>query len=184
MSQLTPFQQLLNRLRVGDNSAAGQLYVEYAPHLRLVIKRRLVQRGLQWATEPDDVLDSVFRTLFCHGSLSPVENEQHLVQLLEQAVDRYTLRVLRKLTAGCRDFRRESHDLVVTAPPSHNPCEDGDLLGTAWDSLSAKERLICTLHRADYSWDEIGERLAMTAAAARKAFQRTEARVRERYCRA
>ena len=56
-------RSLLLRLRRGEQDAATQLYVRYAPRLRALVRARCSDR-LAGRLEPDDIVQSVFRRFF------------------------------------------------------------------------------------------------------------------------
>lgn len=53
----------LDRWRAGDQEAAGQLYARFAQRLWWLARRQIGER-LQRRVDPDDILQSVFRTFF------------------------------------------------------------------------------------------------------------------------
>lgn len=68
MSDETSFQDLMTRLRAGDDRAADLIFQQYARRLVGLARRRLTQ-DVQAKVDPEDVLQSVFRTFFVrHGA--------------------------------------------------------------------------------------------------------------------
>jgi RNA polymerase sigma-70 factor (ECF subfamily) len=57
------FQEMLTRLRAGDDTAADQIFHRFARRLVGLARRRLTY-DLQAKIDPEDVLQSVFRTFF------------------------------------------------------------------------------------------------------------------------
>ena len=58
------FQELLSRLRVGDQQAADEVFQRYARRLIGLAQSRLAAR-IRQKVDPEDVLQSVFRSFFC-----------------------------------------------------------------------------------------------------------------------
>src|SRR3954451_22940801 len=77
------FLDLMGRLHGGDESAADEIFHRYASRLIALARRRLDAR-LNRKVEPEDILQSVFRSFFVRqadGRLSPNDWE-HLWALL------------------------------------------------------------------------------------------------------
>lgn len=63
MAEMLSFNELLERLRRGDDPAVTEMYERFAQRLVGVARRRLDER-LRTKVDPDDVINSVFRTVF------------------------------------------------------------------------------------------------------------------------
>lgn len=63
MSEEPSFARLLTRLREGDEGAAEEIFREYSARLIALARSRLGDR-LRAKVDPEDVLQSVFRTFF------------------------------------------------------------------------------------------------------------------------
>lgn len=60
MATENSFRLLWDRARSGDRDAQAELYLEFGPHLRRIIRLKLRDLKLEWAVEPDDIFDSFF----------------------------------------------------------------------------------------------------------------------------
>jgi len=173
------FTRLLQRAREGDEFAQTQLYCEYVPHVRRVIRHRLRDLRIDWAVEPDDVFDSVFVGLWKPGALRDIRDARHFLNYLEKAARNKAQHVLRKMARA---------RLSVTDVPAHRVrrhveteregIEFDDELTSACAKLTGRERLICILRNGGHTWEEIGSRLRINPDAARKTHARAEARIR------
>ena len=68
MSDENSFHDLMARLRAGDEGAADLIFQQYARRLVGLARRRLTH-DVQAKMDPEDVLQSVFRTFFVrHGA--------------------------------------------------------------------------------------------------------------------
>ncbi len=64
MAQNDSFQDLVQRLKAGDQQAAGEIFSRYANRLIALARSRLESR-LRQKVDPEDVVQSVFRSFFC-----------------------------------------------------------------------------------------------------------------------
>lgn len=68
MAQETSFQELLVRLRAGEQAAASSIFQQFAHRLVALARQRLTH-GVRAKVDPEDVVQSVFRTFFVrHGA--------------------------------------------------------------------------------------------------------------------
>lgn len=108
-------QDLLERLHAGDQDAATAIYVRYAERL-LCLTRRNTPADLQARVDPEDIVQSVFRTFFrraATGAYVVPAGEELWKLLLVMSLNK-----IRKLgtfhRAGKRDVRKTA--LMAAAP--------------------------------------------------------------------
>jgi RNA polymerase sigma-70 factor (ECF subfamily) len=172
MTKDDSFEVLMVRLRLGDGEAARQVFNRFAHRLIAVARERLDSR-LRRKVDPEDVLQSVFRSFFVRFSEGQfeVKNWGSLWGLL-------TLITLRKCATRTAFFRATRRDVYreISPPPD---CDDP---GIAWDSvardpspteaamltelveqllrgLDPREQEMITLHLQGYSIPEISEKV-------------------------
>jgi RNA polymerase sigma factor (sigma-70 family) len=174
------FAKVLQRAREGDEEAQTQLYFEYGPHIRRVIKHRLRDMKIGWAVAPDDVFDSVFVRLWQQGSKLNVQDAEHLLKYLSKAARNKIQEVLRKM-ARVKTSADEppGESLAKNATDESEDLEFSEELARVCETLTGRERLVCLLRNSGHTWSEIGLRLHISSEAARKAHDRSETRIRE-----
>ena len=60
-------KQLLEELRRGDSAAAGKLHQRYLARLLQLVRQRLAGK-LQRRVDPEDIVQSAYRTFFAHAN--------------------------------------------------------------------------------------------------------------------
>jgi RNA polymerase sigma factor (sigma-70 family) len=104
----TPFEQFLADLRQRDEATAGRLFAKFAPRLIELARRRL-DRRLKSKVDPDDVVQSVLRTVCLRlqkGEFS-LEGWDSLWGLMVRVTLRKCARWREYFRAGQRDVGRE-----------------------------------------------------------------------------
>jgi RNA polymerase sigma-70 factor (ECF subfamily) len=102
-------QALIDLLRQGDQDAARQLYDTYLERLVVLARRRISQR-LASRVDPEDVVQSVFRTFFTRikDGRFVFEEDDDLCKLLAQITLHKTLRQVAFHKAAKRDPSKET----------------------------------------------------------------------------
>ncbi len=128
MSEPEQCQALLERVRAGDEEAARQLYDANIDRLLPLVRRRLSQR-LARRVDPEDIVQSVFRTFFHRVKEGQfrIADTDSLTRLLMRITVRKTLHQVAYHLAAKRDPRLEASseagtelDLaqLLTLPPT------------------------------------------------------------------
>lgn len=118
MDETLSFDDLMSQLRRGDNDAASQIFRRYASRLIALARTRLNDR-LRQKIDPEDILQSVFRSFFIRhadGQLD-LENWDSLWAFL-------VVLTLRKCGRNAQYFHRARRDVnreVASAGASDNP---------------------------------------------------------------
>jgi RNA polymerase sigma-70 factor (ECF subfamily) len=115
MSQDRPFDELMARLRAGDDRAAAQVFHRFAHRLIALAQSRL-DRAIRQKVDPEDVLQSVFQSFFrrhAEGQFE-LENWESLWSLLTVFTLRKCGHRVEHFRAARRDVRRETEP--VTPP--------------------------------------------------------------------
>jgi RNA polymerase sigma-70 factor (ECF subfamily) len=109
MSENRSFDNLMARLRTGDNDAAAQVFNRFANRLIELARRRLAPQ-IRQKVDPEDVLQSVFRSFFAHQAAGQVINVESWDSLWSWLVV-ITMRKCGKRTdyfySASRDVNRE-----------------------------------------------------------------------------
>lgn len=107
MSSDASFQELMNRLRDGDDEAAARIFHRFASQLIGLARHRL-DGMVRQKVDPEDVMQSVFKSFFRRHAEKPFELEgwDSLWSLL-------TIIALRKCGFRIRHFRTERRDVQL-----------------------------------------------------------------------
>ncbi|HVC92446.1 MAG TPA: sigma-70 family RNA polymerase sigma factor [Pirellulales bacterium] len=102
------FDDLLARLRAGDDSAASRIYKQFARRL-IGQARKSLPHGLRPKEDPEDAVQSALGTFFKHVNQGEFELDgwDSLEALLVRITVRKCARRVERYTAGRRDARRE-----------------------------------------------------------------------------
>ncbi len=165
------FDDLMARLRARDDVAAAAIFNRFARRLIGLARARLDGR-LRQKVDPDDVLQSVFRSFFLRHA-----EGQFTLQSWDSLWSLLTVITVRKCGAWADHFRAAGRDVgreVATSPA-------GDEAGAGWQALARDptpsevlaltelvellmggldegERLVASLHLQGYDVAEIVER--------------------------
>jgi RNA polymerase sigma-70 factor (ECF subfamily) len=181
-------QTLLNLLRRGDEQAAQQVFDAYVNSLLKLARKRISQR-LNRRVDPEDIVQSVFRTFFRRvkeGQLQIVE-EDDLGKLLTCMTTRKALRQVAKHTAAKRDCSREGdpdapiamEDVAAVEPSPEVVVAFLDLLEHFLGSLRPQDRQILELRLEDYGTLEIARILGTSDRHVRRALEHIRAVVKQ-----
>lgn len=148
-------------IRAGDQEAASQLYDRYARRVFGLVKSKLGAR-LAAATEPDDIVQSVFRSVFRGmqaGNYDAPEGAT-LWNLLAVIAVRKLANRANHFAAQCRNVARnepiENASLATTMDQASIAFLEICLRETL-DELRDFDREVLTLRVQNYSVDEISE---------------------------
>jgi len=171
MATDTSFNDVMARLRSGDDDAAATIFHRFARQLAALARRHLDGR-LRQKVDPEDVLQSAYKSFFrrqADGGIDPADWHE-LWNLLTVLTVRKCIRYWQRYTAARRDLR------VETVPPPADSSafdwqfldrepspEEGALLAEAVErllqGLDGRDRDIVTLALQGYSAAEIGAQL-------------------------
>lgn len=194
MSSPGSFHILLSQLRTGDDEAALRVFERFAGQL-IDLARAHLADGLGRKIDPEDVLQSVFRSFFdrYRKGQFDLENWDSLWGILTVMTLRKCGRLNDYFHALRRDVRREVKEaasvLEQACDREPTPAEAvvlRDLLEQALDDLESRDRRIVALHLHGHHHAEIaaqlvcGERtVRRTLARFRKRLHRLEERILE-----
>jgi RNA polymerase sigma factor (sigma-70 family) len=176
-----PFERLVQLVRGGDRTAAGELVDQYGPELRRRVRLLLSDRQAWAACGLSDIVQSVFRRLFVQlldGKYDLKDPNQLIALLVTIGRNRITdvdrdpdNRVIRDSTltilTNVADDEKTPSELVAMR----------ELLKMALARMSGKERQILEAHVDGRSWGEIGEALGTSPDAARQKLNRARKRI-------
>lgn len=176
MSDAGDFQNLIQRIRSGDDQAATDLVRRYEPLIRREVRLRLEDRRLGRLFDSMDVCQSVLGSFFVRAALGEYDLEapEQLVGLLAKMARNKLASSARKATRQRRDHRRQAggNDEVLEGVAGVDPSPSEqvsarELLDRFRQNLSKEELELADLRSEGLSWDEIAARLGGKAQARR-----------------
>ena len=185
MSEDASFQDLIRRVRAGDERAAAEVVRRYEPAVRVAVRVRLTDPGLRRVLDSVDVCQSVLGDFFVRAACGQFEldrPEQLLGLLVTMARNKLTNQAL-KHHAARRDQARVRHGLpeeVFPADPSPSPSRvvaGEELLRLVRGRLSPAERVVAERRAQGQGWAEIAAELGDRPDALRIRFSRKLNRV-------
>jgi RNA polymerase sigma-70 factor (ECF subfamily) len=162
---------LVERWRKGDGDAAKLLFNRYSERLVELARHRIGQR-LARRVDPEDVVQSVFRTFFKRakdGRFS-IEDPDDLAKLLVKITVHKTLRQVNHNKAAKRDLTLEAsgggdeNQEMLAQVLNREPTPDAintflDQLEHVFGQLDDQEKQILELRLENYSTEEIAKKL-------------------------
>jgi RNA polymerase sigma-70 factor (ECF subfamily) len=185
MTEALSFEELLRRVRAGDQAAARELVQRYEPTIRRAVRFRLADSHLGRLLDSMDICQSVLASFFLRAAAGQynLEQPQQLVKLLTAMARNKLAFQARAQQRLCRDQRRVQsvgldEGVFVAADPSPSQQVEGEeLLREAQRLLSPDEREVLELRQEGLEWAVIAERLGGTAEGLRKKLARAVDRV-------
>jgi RNA polymerase sigma-70 factor (ECF subfamily) len=174
---------LIERCRKGDQTAARQLFDAYVERLLPLARRRISQR-LASRVDPEDVIQSVFRTFFARlkDDQFSIHDQNDLFRLLVRITVHKALRQVAHHKAAKRDPNQEvaqSADsqeqllqLLTSEPTPDEAVLFLDHLEGFMNLLPTDDRRILELRMQGYSTDEIAKQLSSYDRKVRRVLER------------
>jgi len=173
------FQELIRRVRAGDQDAAAELVQDFEPELRRAVRMRLTDPRLRRKYDSLDICQSVLGIFFVRvvGGRFNLPEPGHLVRLLIRMAHNKLVDHARRA-----DHRKETDDgfLKVAAAPDDTPSHivaERELLKAAREQLTVEETRIAELRAHGCDWSEIARVIGGSADGARKKMGRAIERV-------
>jgi RNA polymerase sigma-70 factor (ECF subfamily) len=183
----SPFQELLARVKDGDEDAARELLTRYEAKVRLVVRRQL-PRLLRSRFDSIDFLQSVWGSFFHRIRTGPndLSQEQSLITFLAWAARNKVIDEYRRSATQKQDIRRE--ESIETSKHGETGLAGGDTPSQLVqaretytrlrDLLPEDRRVILDLKTAGYSSREIGERLGLSERTVQRVLEDLKSRAR------
>ena len=180
MTERESFEQLIERVRAGDDRAAAELVRQYEPEVRRFIHFRLTTPALRRFVDSLDICQSVLANFFVHldkGGLQ-LEHPDQLRRLLITMARNKLHDHARKMKAARRDARRlETGDgpLQHVADSWEGPSEQimaEELVVALRSRLSVDELYLVDQRFSGRSWNDLADELETSAEALRKRMTR------------
>jgi RNA polymerase sigma-70 factor (ECF subfamily) len=184
---MNSFEELIRRVRAGDEEAATELVRACEPHIHRAIRYPMRYFGLNRILESTDISQAVLAAFFQRRLIFRVQltHPNQLVRLLVRMARHKVMDEVRKHQATCRDQRRlETHpsgqldEIVAHGDASPSKIAAGnELLRELYRRLPAEERLLAQLRAAGMEWTAIADLRGASAESLRKRLARAIERV-------
>ena len=187
------FAEFLTRLRGGDAAAAQELFGRFA-HQLIALARRHIDAGLRHKVDPEDVVQSVYKSFFVRygeGGNLDIVNWNSLWGLLARITLRKCAERVAYHRAECRDAAREASarpgaedtaiwpEALARDPTPLEAAELSETLERLLNGLDEDECPIVELSLQGYSTREISEQLDRPERTVRRLRERVRARLEQ-----
>ena len=176
---------LVRRFRRGEDDAATALYLRYANRLGALASAKTGD-DLRTRFDPEDIVQSVFRTLFRRVSLGSydVPDGDELWGLLLVVTLNKTRKAAARHRAGKRDVRATAADgeMAISMHADHDRQSMAELKAVIeefTESLDPLHRDVIDMRVAGYEVAEIAERLGRSKRTVERVLQRTRSTLRK-----
>jgi RNA polymerase sigma-70 factor (ECF subfamily) len=163
-------QELLARIKDGDEGAARELLTRYESKVRLVVHRQL-PRLLRSRFDSVDFLQSVWGSFFHRIRTGPndLQDERKLITFLAWAARNKVIDQYRRAATQKQDIKREERlevggegdERLASGDTPSQVAQAHEIYDRLRDLLPADRRVILELKAAGYSSREIGARLGL-----------------------
>jgi RNA polymerase sigma factor (sigma-70 family) len=190
MPEELSFQELLSRVRRGDNDAATELLNRYGDAVRRVARQRLRRSRLRHRLDSVDVLQSVMKSFLMRyagpDNQWKIDTPEQLINLLLDMAGNTVIDKKRREMSGKRGGGEETQSIVVDPPnPKRDPLPEElmitrELAALCLEKLSADGRRLFRLRfEEQLEWSAIADLEGSTAEACRNKLNRAFDSVRE-----
>jgi len=187
MTEVPSIEELVRRVRAGDQDAAAVLVKRYEPAIRRAVRFRLADARLGSLLDSMDICQSVLGSFFIRAATGQykLETPEQLVKLLTTMARNKLISQARRQHAQRRDRRRitsQDRDDGPVASAHQSPSRQvavRDLLEQVQRRLSPEERRILELKNAGRDWASIAQEVGGSAEALRRRLSRALDRVAE-----
>ena len=185
MVDVPSIDELIRRVRAGDQDAAAELVKRYEPAIRRAVRFRLADARLGSLLDSIDICQSVLGSFFIRAAAGQynLETPEQLLKLLTTMARNKLISQARKQHTQSRDKRRVTsgaqgvEQLVSTSPSPSKQLAVRDLLQEIKRRLSADERRMLELKNKGEDWAAIAIELGGTPEALRRRLSRALDRV-------
>jgi RNA polymerase sigma factor (sigma-70 family) len=187
MPEADDFQDLIRRVRAGEQDAAAEFVRLYEPAIRRAARIRMLDPRLSPLLDSVDIMQSVFTSFFVRAALGQYELDQpqQVLSLLVSMSRKKLADFARKQAAARRDYRRTSAvgprqgQFVDTNADPGQQVATQELVQEFRKRLTAEERELAELRALGQNWGEIAAARGESSEALRKKLSRAVTRISE-----
>lgn len=185
MTDIEEFQELIRRVRAGDEEAARTFVATYEEAIRRAARIRILDPRLAPLLDSTDIVQSVFASFFVRAALGQYELEkpEQVLSLLVSMSRKKLADYARKQAAARRDYRRttptkrgKKEAVAEDCDPVHNVAA-AELLEEFRKRLSPEERELAEMRAQGQDWGHIGQTRGESPEALRKKLERAVSRI-------
>jgi RNA polymerase sigma-70 factor, ECF subfamily len=194
MSSTDSFDKLMDRLREGDDDAAGVIFYRFVDGLTARARQRLDSR-LQAVVAPEDIVQSAFRSFFLRYAEGKFDLKRwnDLWGLLVVITLRKCGCKIKQLYGPRRNIGRqrslnwgdsgssENWAAIARDPTPAEAAALADIVEQLMEGLNGQERRICELRMQGFSVAEIAKQLGRTSYLVNVALDRIKKRLKDTY---
>ena len=176
------FEDLANKLRLGDKGALEEMWNRFGNELRRRARTRLRQYGIMRQHESMDICNAVMLDLMNQQEIK-IRQPKDILRYFRRAIDNQVRDVIKSLTRDRRDIRREEKNPVE----SHNVINSGtspslflvreEIFHKVESQLGDDGQKIVQMVRANFGWTEIGQSLGVSPDSIRMKWNRAVRKV-------
>jgi DNA-directed RNA polymerase specialized sigma24 family protein len=178
------FVELIERARQGDSEAATRLVQEYEPHVRRVLRAKIVKSSLRHRLESLDLCQSVMGEFFVNHAFRQyeIDTPEQLKQVLFTLAKHKLFNQIKYFSAQKRNGLRTQGgiDELPIASDYTSPSvvvTNQELLQKFQDRFTHSERFIAEQRKANVTWESIAQQLNGDKNALRTKLNRAIARI-------
>jgi RNA polymerase sigma-70 factor (ECF subfamily) len=188
MDAADSFLMLMARLRTSDSTAAGDLFQRFAARLLAVARVQITAR-LRHKVEPEDVVQSVFKSFFLRTDQLEIPNWDSLWGLLTLITVRKCIKHIEREQAARRDARREvslttrsneEWPLVDREPSPEEGAMLAELMEEMLSGFEAEDRPVLEMSLQGHGAVEISTRLGRAERTVRRLREQAKSRLQMR----
>jgi RNA polymerase sigma factor (sigma-70 family) len=178
------FQELLERVRAGDDAATSELFHRYEGDVKRVVRAMMRVEWIRRGADPSDIYQSVMASFFIRAALGQYEisSPSQLLALLKRIAKNKVADVARSPDRRMSVVSVSGPDRVGIEPvdPEKGPASQimwKDLFQKVRDRFTDDERRVSDLRMNGGSWQEVGAELGEEADAVRMRLVRALRRI-------
>lgn len=190
MSSDSSFDELVTRLRAGNNDAATEVFNRYATRL-IALARTQLDSQIRQKEDPEDVVLSAYKSFFLRQAEGQfdLEGEESLWRMLALITVRKCRNRVEYFHAACRDVQREVSsptDSCASFPYRQAVADDpapseaailAETMELMMRGVEEEHRDIISLHLQGYTIPEISSQVCRAERTVRRILERTKKRM-------
>jgi DNA-directed RNA polymerase specialized sigma24 family protein len=181
---MSPFEDLVERVRAGDAAATTEMFATYGPIIKKVVAAIMRVESMMRAADPSDIYQSVMASFFIRVALGQFEisRPEQLTALLQKIAKNKVADLARRPEhrAGFVPVAAPGVSGIELADTAKGPASQvmwKDLLDEVRKRFTDEERRVSDLRANGLKWDDVAAQLGEKADAARKRLDRAIERI-------